>query len=29
MAMLHWHIIMPFIMQHMLIMPPAIILHMF
>jgi hypothetical protein len=29
MAMLHWHMTMPFIMQHMLIMPPAIILHMF
>src|SRR4051812_47962263 len=26
---LHWHIIMPFIMQHRLHMPPAIILHMF
>jgi hypothetical protein len=29
MDMLHWHIIMPFIVQHMLSMPPAIILHMF
>ena len=29
MAMLHWHSIMPFIVQHMLTMPPAIILHMF
>jgi hypothetical protein len=29
MAMLHWHITMPFIMQQRLIMPPAIILHMF
>jgi hypothetical protein len=28
-AMLQQHIIMPFIIQHMLIMPPAIILHMF
>ena len=27
--MLHWHIIMPFIMQQQLHMPPAIILHMF
>jgi hypothetical protein len=26
---LHWHIIMPFIVQHMPNMPPAIILHMF
>ena len=29
MAMLHWQTIMPFIVQHMLIMPPAIILHIF